>query len=290
MNTLKKIPVFGDANKDVEILQQSLLEFGFNPGPIDGIFGGKTRDAISKFQKSIGLAGSGIIGPKTLAGLDLFIDEELKEEPIFKLPHHVINSPRNLVPALEALIDDEILKSFRAEYLEAIVKKDTGALMVICCKALDNMSIREKTNKNDGYHVELIQKVSGGKRGYAWCMYAVQVSVAWVERKTGIVSALYSSGSCASVRAKTPSALSVKPEDSKPGDVWVWIYNSGLGHTGVFSEWKSKLVKAYLYEGNTTKGLGKDGQINREGGGYYKTERAFVISGMKLGKVFRPFI
>jgi len=289
MNTIKKIPQFGDANKDVGIVQLALKERGIDPGPIDDIFGGKTRAAISKLQKSIGLAGSGIIGPKTLEALDLFIDDELKEEPVFKLPHHVVNSPRSLPAALEALIDDEVLKSFRAEYLEAIVKKDMGALNVICCKALNNMNIREKTNNNDGYLVELIQKVCGGKRGYAWCMYAVQTSVAWVERKTGIVSKLYASGSCASVRAKTPSSLSVKPEDSQAGDSWVWIYETGLGHTGTFAEWKSKLVKAYLYEGNTTKGLGKDGKINREGGGYYLTERAFAISGMKLGKVFRPF-
>lgn len=289
MNAIQKIPMFGDAGEDVKVFQQALIKAGFPVGTVDGIYGGKTRAAASKFQKSIGLTGTGIVGPKTIQALGLIIDEEIEDDPVTGLPSHTIKSPRTLLPALEALIDNEVLKSFKSEYSKAIAKKDFQALTVICCKALDNMQIREKTNKNDGYVVELIQKVSGGQRGYAWCMYAVQVSVAWVEKKTGVVSKLYSSGSCASVRQKTISSLSVVPEESQPGDVWVWIYDTGLGHTGVFSEWVAKASKAYLYEGNTTKGLGKDGKINREGGGYYKTERAFKISGMKLGKVFRPF-
>ena len=38
---------------------------GFNPGPIDGLSGSRTNNAIITFQKSVGLTPDGIIGPAT---------------------------------------------------------------------------------------------------------------------------------------------------------------------------------------------------------------------------------
>ncbi len=50
-------------------LQTALRARGFDPGPIDGVFGPKTRTAVRAFQMSIGLPGSGLVGPKTMAAL-----------------------------------------------------------------------------------------------------------------------------------------------------------------------------------------------------------------------------
>ena len=45
--------------KMVREIQQRLTDRGYEPGPIDGLFGGKTRAAIQAFQRDIGLAPDG---------------------------------------------------------------------------------------------------------------------------------------------------------------------------------------------------------------------------------------
>lgn len=50
---------------NVKLIQSLLIRIGYNPGPIDGIFGPKTRDAVKKFQKDSGIAVDGIVGPVT---------------------------------------------------------------------------------------------------------------------------------------------------------------------------------------------------------------------------------
>ncbi|MGK7918949.1 MAG: peptidoglycan-binding protein [Trichodesmium sp.] len=61
----KKILERGDRGTEVKNLQVSLKKIGFNPGPIDGIFGMKTKVAVKKFQKSQGINPDGIVNQKT---------------------------------------------------------------------------------------------------------------------------------------------------------------------------------------------------------------------------------
>lgn len=49
----------------VSQLQRQLKAAGFNPGPVDGIFGQGTLKAVKAYQKSKGLAVDGIVGPQT---------------------------------------------------------------------------------------------------------------------------------------------------------------------------------------------------------------------------------
>lgn len=51
--------------------QQSLQQLGFDPGPIDGVLGEKTRAALRRFQESKGLPPTGKIDPPTVAAIDL---------------------------------------------------------------------------------------------------------------------------------------------------------------------------------------------------------------------------
>jgi N-acetylmuramoyl-L-alanine amidase len=60
-------PVVGD---DVATLQQRLLDLGFDPGRPDGIFGASTESALRDFQRNVGLAPDGTVGPATLGALD----------------------------------------------------------------------------------------------------------------------------------------------------------------------------------------------------------------------------
>ncbi len=61
---------YGSVGEEVTALQQSLSRAGFDPGPIDGIFGVKTEAALIRFQKSAGIGVDGICGPETRAALD----------------------------------------------------------------------------------------------------------------------------------------------------------------------------------------------------------------------------
>jgi putative chitinase len=58
----------------IEELQTRLKELGFDPGPIDGLYGIKTLTALKAFQASRGLAVDGIVGPLTRRALAKPID------------------------------------------------------------------------------------------------------------------------------------------------------------------------------------------------------------------------
>ena len=62
---LEKILAKGHRGSKVKTLQISLRTMGFNPGPIDGIFGIKTTRALKEFQKSKGIKANGIFNQKT---------------------------------------------------------------------------------------------------------------------------------------------------------------------------------------------------------------------------------
>jgi putative chitinase len=67
----------GSTGPDVETLQITLKERGFNPGAADGDFGPATRAAVIAFQRSEGLLADGIAGPRTQRALKLAADESL---------------------------------------------------------------------------------------------------------------------------------------------------------------------------------------------------------------------
>lgn len=68
----------GSSGADVEELQRKLIAKGINIGPVDGLFGPKTEDAVRRFQERHGLQADGIVGPQTQGAL--FSDEASAEE------------------------------------------------------------------------------------------------------------------------------------------------------------------------------------------------------------------
>jgi N-acetylmuramoyl-L-alanine amidase len=61
-------PYVGD---DVAMLQQRLLDMGFDPGRCDGVFGRQTETALREFQRNVGMTADGTVGPRTLKALDM---------------------------------------------------------------------------------------------------------------------------------------------------------------------------------------------------------------------------
>ena len=61
----------GARGDEVEALQASLKAKGYDPGPVDGIFGRQTEKAVRQYQQIMGLGVDGIVGPETGASLDV---------------------------------------------------------------------------------------------------------------------------------------------------------------------------------------------------------------------------
>ncbi|PZV17721.1 MAG: hypothetical protein DCF20_04955 [Pseudanabaena sp.] len=55
---------------DVKFVQSLLAKNGFDPGPIDGVKGASTKNAILCAQRSFGLTPDGIVGSQTIAALE----------------------------------------------------------------------------------------------------------------------------------------------------------------------------------------------------------------------------
>lgn len=51
------------------VLQGALICHGHNTGGFDGVFGGKTYDAVRSYQRSVGLSADGVAGKATFASL-----------------------------------------------------------------------------------------------------------------------------------------------------------------------------------------------------------------------------
>ena len=54
-------------------LQCALAGMNIDPGPLDGIFGRRTKEALMRFQELAGLKIDGIYGPKTRAALEKYL-------------------------------------------------------------------------------------------------------------------------------------------------------------------------------------------------------------------------
>lgn len=60
-----RILKLGSKGSDVMEIQSILKQIGYDPGPIDGVYGSKTENAVRQFQRNNGLVPDGIIGPNT---------------------------------------------------------------------------------------------------------------------------------------------------------------------------------------------------------------------------------
>lgn len=63
--------------------------YGFNPGPIDGIFEFKTQAAVMAFQRSRNLVADGIVGVMTWTALGVDCKPEPTTCPIGTSPYTV---------------------------------------------------------------------------------------------------------------------------------------------------------------------------------------------------------
>lgn len=62
---------FGNRGWEVSSLQQQLARAGFNPGPVDGVFGPRTQAAVRAFQQAKGIQIDGVVGPETMGAMGI---------------------------------------------------------------------------------------------------------------------------------------------------------------------------------------------------------------------------
>ncbi len=62
----------------IKEIQTALKNAGFDPGPIDGKIGAKTKEAIKAFQKANGLAIDGKVDKKTWELLSAYLSKKTK--------------------------------------------------------------------------------------------------------------------------------------------------------------------------------------------------------------------
>lgn len=115
----------GSTGLMVEKLQKKLASLGFDPGPIDGIFGEQTEEAVLEFQESRELEPDGIVGPQTRAALEL------------RLPP-VVGPSSSLGPAPEVTV--EIVSRMFPEAHKSNIKKYLPYVL----KALQEEGLMEK--------------------------------------------------------------------------------------------------------------------------------------------------
>ncbi|HWR61254.1 MAG TPA: M14 family metallopeptidase [Clostridia bacterium] len=63
----------GSRGPNVKLLQSLLARIGYNPGPVDGVFGQQTREAVGEFQLDNGLEPDGVVGPLTWSRLERYL-------------------------------------------------------------------------------------------------------------------------------------------------------------------------------------------------------------------------
>ena len=61
----------GSTGSEVKKIQKVLKSLGYYKDSVDGIYGSKTKKAVTSFQRDCGLTADGICGPKTLLYLGL---------------------------------------------------------------------------------------------------------------------------------------------------------------------------------------------------------------------------
>lgn len=116
----------GSTGPEVSLLQGQLHRLGYDPGPIDGAFGTKTRRAVVAFQRRQELDPDGIVGPLTARELRGALREFVREGDTSPAP--VIDGRGVAVPSTgngEApLVIDRSVRLNSGEYYRARHRKD----------------------------------------------------------------------------------------------------------------------------------------------------------------------
>lgn len=264
MVKILSIPTLGQSNPDVRTIQEQLKVKGYDVKP-DGVFGPKTRKAISDLQKSNGLEGSGIIGPKTLMLLDIQV-VTMSGGTITK--DLVGKKTRFLHPTLRTMIESKVFPGGKIP--DCFKNKEVQNCVVEVARAMEGLNVREQGGNNRGMIVGLIQSVIGpvvkNGTGDAWCMSTDQCIIAFLEDYFGVESPIVDSEHCVTVHNSAKKVDGLIADSCEFGTFWIARQGtSSRGHTGTVLD-VLKNGRMNTFEGNTGNDSIRDGD-----GAYFRT-------------------
>ena len=138
-------PMRGD---DVAALQSRLIDMGFNPGRVDGIYGAITESAVKEFQKSVGVTIDGICGPGTVMSLMRLMRTVTGGAPT-QLRDQAVREKRGPALADKVIVLDPSSRSDIAETVYDIAQKIEGRLIALGVSVFLSRSATSSPNESE---------------------------------------------------------------------------------------------------------------------------------------------
>ncbi|MFM8752402.1 MAG: N-acetylmuramoyl-L-alanine amidase, partial [Actinomycetota bacterium] len=133
---------------DVAALQSRLIDMGFNPGRVDGIFGSVTEGAVKEFQKSVGVKVDGICGPGTVMSLMRLMRTVTGGAPT-QLRDQAVREKRGPALADKVIVIDPSSRSDIAEIVYDIAQKIEGRLIALGVSVFLSRSATSTPNETE---------------------------------------------------------------------------------------------------------------------------------------------
>ena len=126
----------GARGRDVEQLQQALRDNGFNPGPINGIYGEETENAVMEFQSFHNFHVDGVAGNETLKALGLMgnVTSQATSDYVVVIP---MTHRDTLAQVRQILLNASEINSQRGTFVNAgiFANRDTAENMSNCLRS-----------------------------------------------------------------------------------------------------------------------------------------------------------
>lgn len=150
---------------------------------------------------------------------------------------------------------------------------DARGLLVEAAHAF--VDLHEVTD-NRGKWIDVMNNDIGNPMGASWCMAFVQSCIAYVEKRTHVISPLEADGTCMTVWDNSPISQRVK---SLPlgGAVAIWqnVADKNHGHTGIVIDCDG--TSMHTFEGNTSASKKLHDGVESDGDGVFRSERRWDL-------------
>jgi N-acetylmuramoyl-L-alanine amidase len=133
---------------DVATLQSRLIDMGFNPGRVVGIYGLITEKAVKEFQKSVGVTIDGICGPGTVMSLMRLMRTVTGGAPT-QLRDQAVREKRGPALADKVIVLDPSSRADIAEIVYDIAQKIEGRLIALGVTVFLSRSATAKPNESE---------------------------------------------------------------------------------------------------------------------------------------------
>jgi len=158
---------------NIRLIQTKLIKLGYNPGPVDGLIGSKTRKAIIRFQKDVKIKVTGIADSNTLIAMGLregIVEytskkgsEKTESEKIKAVPAKSEEIEKNVQlkqPALVKVVEEKTVIG-KGKLIETTSLLSEPRFMAAVIKKISVGQIVELLGKKDSFYKIRYQDMEG---------------------------------------------------------------------------------------------------------------------------------